>query len=70
VFERHSIKPSPRVLSNAECFDCFGGGDVFDDIGIRPTSMDQLAAGCIDKRTVRDVTGSEFHLLAECTNIY
>src|SRR5262249_33543302 len=31
--------------------------------------MNQLPAGCVDKKTVGNVTGPEFHLLAEGANV-
>ena len=37
---------------DAESLDGFRRGDVFDDIGIRTASMNQLPAGCVHKCAV------------------
>src|SRR6185295_501647 len=58
-----------RTRHDAEGFHSFRCGDVFDDIGIRSAGVNQLPAGCVNKCAVRNVTGSEFHLLSESTNV-
>src|SRR5262249_31981072 len=50
---------------DAECFDGFRRADVLDDVGIRRAGVNQLAARCVNKCAVRNVTGSEFHFLTE-----
>lgn len=52
---------------DSESLDCFGSRDVFDDVGISCARVNQLSAGCVDELTIRDMTGPEFHLLAECS---
>src|SRR6185436_5606240 len=54
---------------NTECFDCFSSGNVFDDIRVSSTSMDQLSARSIDKLPIRDVARTKLHFLAEGTDI-
>ncbi len=58
-----------RAERDAKRLDCFSSRDVFDDVGISRSSMNQLPAGCINEIAIGDVTGPEFHLLAECSDV-
>ena len=54
---------------DTERFDGFGSGDVLHNVRIRSASMNQLPARGVNECAICDVAGSEFHFLAERTDI-
>ena len=49
VGETFDKSVAERAQRDAKRLDGFSGRDVFDDVGIRRASMNQLPAGCIDE---------------------